>query len=322
MIHIALASDANYAMPLAVAVCSVACNCDRSRGLVFHIVQSGILPHLRNKVESSLAKVGFPDARIEWIDAPIDLIADLQLPVPYWSCLTYAKLLLPNLLPADLGKVLYLDSDLVALDDVAELWDTDLGDKAVFAVRDRIAWISAPNGLSNYRELGIPQDAKYFNGGLLLMNLAKWREKKLGERILSYLRTHWALIKMADQDGLNAVLFDDWGELPFRWDWQIPWRMYRNGKRTMAWVPDESKKSIVHFTTAEKPWLPECDVEERQHFFTYLDRTEWAGWRPSFFRGIYPRFRRAIQEARDTAGALRRDALTRARKFARSARGA
>jgi lipopolysaccharide biosynthesis glycosyltransferase len=322
-IHVAFASDANYAMPLTVALCSAASKCDRSRSLVFHVVESGIQTHLRNKVESSLAKVGFPDARISWIKAPMNLIDDLKLPVPYWSSLTYAKLLLPNLLPSDVSKVLYLDSDLVVNDDIAELWDTNLGDKAIFAVRDRIAWISAPNGLENYRELGIPQDAKYFNGGLLLVNLAKWREKNIGERILAHLRTHWALIKMADQDGLNAVLFDDWGELPFRWNWQIPWRMARNGKRTMEWVPDESKKSIIHFTTSEKPWRPECDVEEKKYFFTYLDRTEWAGWRPSFFSGLYPRFRRAIQDARDTAGTLRRDVLMRAaRTFGSNARRA
>lgn len=321
-IHIAFASDANYAMPLTVALCSAASNCDRSRSLVFYVVESGFQPHVRRRVESSLEKIGFPDARIEWIIAPFELIEDLKLTKHHLSALTYAKLLLPNLMPGDVSKVLYLDSDLVVKDDPAELWDTDLGDKALFAVRDRIAWVSAPSGLANYRELGIPQDAKYFNAGLLLVNLAKWREMKISERIFSYLRTYRAIIKMEDQEGLNAVLFDDWGELPFRWNWQIPLRKYRNGKRRMEWIPDGSTKSIIHFTTAEKPWLPACDVEEKQYFFRYLDCTEWAGWRISFLREICARFWRAIQDARDAAGAFRNDVLLRARRFGCSTRRA
>lgn len=271
-------------------------------------------------VESSLAKVGFPDARIKWIVAPVDLIDDLKLDKPYLSAMAYARVLLPYLIPGDVSKVLYLDSDLVVRDDLAELWDTDLGDKALFAVRDRIASVSAPRGLANYRELGIPHDAKYFNSGLLLVSLARWRERKISERIFSYLRTNRAIIKMEDQEGLNAVLFDDWGELPFRWNWQIPWRLHRSGKKKMEWVPDESTKSIIHFTTAEKPWLPACDVEEKQYFFWYLDRTEWAGWRVSFFKEIYARFWRIIEDARTAAGAFRQEFLLRARSLGGSIR--
>jgi lipopolysaccharide biosynthesis glycosyltransferase len=319
-IHIVFASDANYAMPLTVALCSAASNCNRTRSLVFHVIHSGIEPLLQKRVESSLAKVGFPDARIQWIVAPFDMIEGLKLTKAYLSALTYAKLLLPHLIPGDVTKVLYLDSDLVVRDDLADLWDTDLGDKVLFAVRDRIAWVSGPRGLANYRELGIPPDAKYFNAGLLLVNLAKWREKNISERIFTYLRTHRAIIKMEDQEGLNAVLFDDWGELPFRWNWQIAWRLFRTGKKKMDWVPDDSKKSIVHFTTAEKPWLPACDVEEKQDFFWYLDRTEWAGWRVSFLKEIYARFWRSIEDARRTAGAFRQELLLRARTWAGSTR--
>lgn len=319
-IHIAFACDANYAMPLAVAVCSAASNCSTNRSLVFHIVQNGFQPHVQRRVESSLAKTGFPDARINWIPAPFEQIEDLKLTKPHLSALTYAKLLLPNLIPDDVSKVIYLDADIVVRDDLAELWETAIGDKALLAVRDRIAWVSALGGLANYRELGIPEDARYFNAGVQLVNLAKWREKDVTRRIFSYLRTYDAIIKMEDQEGLNAVLFDDWGELPFRWNWQIPWRLFRNGKRKMEWVPDEGPKSIIHFTTPEKPWLPACDVEEKQYFFWYLDRTEWASWRVSFFKEIYARFWRSIEDARRTAGAFRQQLLLRVRGLGDSSR--
>lgn len=306
-VHVALASDAKYVMPLAVAICSAAANCDRSRRLVFHVIQHGIRPDLQKRVESSLARSAFPDARIRWIATQLDQIRDLKVAHSYLSALTYGRLLIPYLLPSDVEKVLYLDSDLVVTDDLGELWDTDLRQKALFAVRDRSAWVSSPGGLTNYRELGIPADAKYFNAGVLLINLRKWREAKISERVFDYLRTHRAILQMNDQEGLNAVLFDDWGELPFRWNWQIPWRMYRLGKRTMEWVPEEQRKSIVHFTTAEKPWLPGCDVEEKRYFFDYLNRTDWAGWRVPVVKELAARSWRALEDLRAIAGAsLRR----------------
>jgi lipopolysaccharide biosynthesis glycosyltransferase len=114
---------------------------------------------------------------------------------------------------------------------------------------------------------------------------------------------------MEDQEGLNAVLFDDWGELPYGWNWQIPWRPYRHGWRPMPWNPGEHVKHIIHFTTAEKPWRAGCDVAERRYFFEYLDRTEWAGWRVPLARELAGRSWRAIGDARTRAGAWRRQAL-------------
>lgn len=319
-IHIAFACDANYAMPLAVAVCSAAANCDKTRSLVFHVIQSGFQPQLQKKVESSLQKTGFPDAQLEWVSVPPGQIEHLKLTKPHLSALTYAKLLLPDLLPTSVEKVIYLDADLVVKGDLAELWELELDGKALLAVRDRIPWVSGLGGLANYRELGIPEGAKYFNAGVQVVNLAKWRDRGISRRIFLYLKEHDAIVKMEDQEGLNAVLFDDWGELPFRWNWQIPWRLYRNGKKKMEWVPEEWPKNIIHFTTPEKPWLPACDVEEKRDFYCYLDRTEWAGWRVSFPKEVRARFLRGIEDTRRTAGALRSEFLLRVRGLARRTR--
>jgi lipopolysaccharide biosynthesis glycosyltransferase len=298
VIHVVLAADGNYAMPLAVAMCSAAANCDRKRRLMFSVIQSGIERDLRAKIESSLEQTGFPDVRIDWLKAQTGRFADFKITHHYMTAMIYARLLIPELLPVEVEKALYLDCDLVVLDDLGELWDTDLGQKSLFAVRDLIAFVSAPAGLVNYRELGIHPEAKYFNSGVLLMNLKKWREYGTSEQVFRYLRTHREIIQMVDQEALNAVLFDDWGELDFRWNWQIPWRNYRLGKCKMPWVPESDRKSIVHFTTAEKPWLPGCDYEERKYFFEYLDRTEWAGWRVPRQKEVSTRLIRALRDAK------------------------
>lgn len=241
-----------------------------------------------------MARTGFQNARINWLEVQVGGLADIKIVHRYMSPLIYVRLLIPDLLPVDVEKVLYLDSDIVVNDDIGELWDIDLSQKTLFAVRDRIAFVSAPGGLANYRELGIAPDAKYFNSGVLLMNLKRWRDRGISERVFSYLRTYRDFIQMGDQDGLNAVLFDDWGELEFRWNWQIIPSKNWLGIQP-CWVPESDSQSLVHFVTSEKPWLPACEYEERKYFFDYLDRTEWAGWRVPHWKEIYVRLKRAVR---------------------------
>lgn len=305
-IQVAFACDANYVIPLTVAMCSTAANCDPARRLVFNVFQNGIGSTVRDKVERSLNRIGFPNAHLNWLEAPIEHVANFKIVNKWLSPSALVRLLIPNLLPPEVEKVLYLDCDVVVNDDLGELWDMDMEDKSLLAARDTIGWVGNPDGgVSNYRELGIPDDAKYFNSGVLLINAKKWRERGTSQRLLSYLRNHQAIIRYEDQEVLNAVLFDDWGELEFRWNYQIIWRGVRIGTHKMAWVPERTTKSIVHFITGEKPWLPGCDYEERKYYFEYLDRTEWAGWRVPVWREVYGRAIRRFADARNSAGRLR-----------------
>ena len=310
-IQVAFACDVNYVIPLTVAMCSVATNCDSSRHLVFNVFQEGIGLGLRQKVDLSLKRTGSTTAHINWLEAPIERVKSFPIVNRWLTPVALVRLLIPDLLPLEVNKVLYLDCDLVVNDDLSELWDMDVGGKSLLAARDTIGWVDNPDGgLSNYGELGIPGDSKYFNSGVLLLNVKKWRERGTSEQLLRYMRDYQAIIRYEDQEVLNAVLFDDWGELEFRWNWQIIWRGVRIGTHKMAWVPERSRKSIIHFITSEKPWLPGCDYEEKKYFFEYLDRTEWAGWRVPWYREVYFRALRPFSDARNTLGRLRRKFIT------------
>jgi lipopolysaccharide biosynthesis glycosyltransferase len=305
-INIVFAADANYAMPLAVALTSVAANCDKSRTLHFYVLQWKISDVLREKVQKSLDRQEFPNARIEWLDAPIDRIGNFKLAHNYTTPLTFARLVLTDLLPQEVRKVIYLDCDLVVDDDIAELWDTDIGDVAIAAVRDTAGNVSEPDGILNYRELGIPADAHYFNAGVLVMNLERWRGGNLAERVLGYLSTYHDIIQMADQEALNAVLWDDWKELEYRWNWQILHRDYRTGRQKIRWSPETARKSIIHFTSGEKPWLPACGYGEKERFNFYLDRTFWAGLRVPWRKEIAGRAKLALGDLRAAIYAIAR----------------
>ena len=306
-IHVVLAADANYTMPLAVTICSAVANCGRNREMVFHVFEKDIDPSLRKKVEISVTRAGSCAAEINWLAAPMHRFNDLRVTHHWITPLTFVRLLVPELLPTEVDKAIYMDCDAVVVDDLSKLWDTDVDGKSLFAARDLIGWVSDPNaGICNYRELGIPEKSKYFNAGILLVNLKKWRRQDTSQRLLNYLKNYRDIIRASDQEALNAVLFDDWGELDFRWNWQIIPRYYRIGTHKMGWSPPPSRKSIIHFHSEEKPWLPGCDYDEKKVFFEYLDRTEWAGWRVPLYMEVYGRTVRPLNDARNALGRLRR----------------
>ena len=181
-IQVAFACDVNYVIPLTVAMCSVATNCDSSRHLVFNVFQEGIDAGLRQKVELSLKRTGSTTAYINWLEAPIERFTSFPIVNRWLTPAALVRFLIPDLLPLGVNKVLYLDCDIVVIDNLSELSDIDVGGKSVLAARDSIGWVGNPDGgLSNYRELGIPSDAKYFNSGVLLLNVKKWRERGTSE---------------------------------------------------------------------------------------------------------------------------------------------
>ena len=161
-------------------------------------------------------------------------------------------LLLAELLPGGLERVLFLDADMLVLDDVATLWETPLGPHVLAAAPDgAVPFCSAARGVKGWQSLGIPRDAPYFNGGVLMIDLARWRERDVTRRALAYLETTREPIDFLHQEALNAVLWDDWKQLDARWNLlaSLAGRTYERAV-SEAW----RHPGIVHFAGRMKPW--------------------------------------------------------------------
>lgn len=128
-------------------------------------------------------------------------------------------LLLAEWLPETLERVLFLDADLLVLDDAAKLWETETGERVLAAVPDAaIPLCSAPRGVKDLGELGIPAHAPYLNAGVMLIRLAAWRERNITKRAYDYLRKVGDRVDFLHQEALNAVLWADWLPLDGRWN--------------------------------------------------------------------------------------------------------
>lgn len=222
-------------------------------------------------------------------------------PKRHYSLAAAYKILIFNLLPGTIEKIIFLDADLVVLKDLTRLWHTNTGDKVCCAVQDmsipyidakrsskdfkRYApYIEASVPILDYEKFKIDPLAKYFNSGVMLINVQKWREKRVEEKIIQFLLNIQAQNEYPDQNGLNGILFNQWGELDPRWNRISHFFRYPayNKSPFSKEIFNQIKFDpyIIHFVSSYKPWYWGNYPIGAKLFFKYLDKTCWKGTRP------------------------------------------
>ena len=296
------AADDRFAMPLAVMGRSLLDRLPPGVEVTLYVIDGGIRARNKGRVlaswEDHLRSTQTPPRlRVEWL-RPAPARLERMKVSGHVAMPTYYRLLIADLLPPEISKALYLDCDIVVESSIADVWRTDVSRYALAAVQDMIVpTVSAPWGLGDYRELGLPADGKYFNAGVMLLNLERWRRERIAEAVIDYVDRNHQRIRFWDQDGLNAVLAGKWLELPLSWNLTILTRDFppldqvpcgREEYEELIRAP-----RITHFLSSTKPWHAGCEHPRRDAFFAALDRTAWAGWRPSAARELWQRIKRA-----------------------------
>ncbi len=205
----------------------------------------------------------------------------------YISRETYFRLLAASFLPSDTDRILWLDADMAVTGSLRPFYDTELSGAAVAACPHGA--VMKPTMLENCERIGIRYPEQYFNAGVMLCNLRRWREMDIPEKIREILSVPREM-KFPGQD-LTNLLFN--GEVKTE-DWRI-WNCM-----THSILPDDlpalrKTAKIVHYAGAAKPWifsdLPFSDVwmdfYSRSPFGkTPLRRTSYARMK-SVFKKVY-----------------------------------
>lgn len=246
-IPLVFASDESYAMPLATALRSIVETTNTVDAIDVYVLYSSFGSVSRARIAQTV-----PPGRLSLHWIPTDLTRfEMFSTSEYISTLTYARLLIPERLPRSLSRVLYLDADILALKDLSELRDFDLNGTAIGAVRDRIdSRIKAgetlwTNGIPWTNSL--PSVKDYFNAGVLLIDLDRWREERISERALEYLREH-PRSPLSDQDALNVACDGAWTRLETRWNFQ------NDCETRVTRMAVADRPAILHFNGQLKPW--------------------------------------------------------------------
>jgi lipopolysaccharide biosynthesis glycosyltransferase len=280
-VFVTCASDRNFVIPLVVMLKSLLTNFKNNRKIVIYILTKDLKYFYRKKILKSL-KMERADIRFVYIND--NSLKKLKV-TAHITVTAYYRLLMPMVLPKELKKVIYLDSDLIVNTDIGKLWDLDIGQNYILAVPEQgknCLYVSSPGGLLNYKELGIDPTSKQFNSGVMLINLDRWRKDNISQEVIEYLEQNKEKVRWWDQDGLNAVLAGKWGEIDHRWN--LLTQIFSN----LSWEDGPIKEKemykelinhpyIVHFNTSSKPWHIKSNHPYKNLFFHYLTMAKWLG---------------------------------------------
>ncbi|MBQ3726918.1 MAG: hypothetical protein IJR52_02655 [Selenomonadaceae bacterium] len=128
---------------------------------------------------------------------------------------TAYRLFVANILPADVDKIIYLDSDIIVNLDLKELWQVELGDKPFAAVPESSNGTNT-QGFALCRE-GYVRDEDYFNSGVLLINTKVFGDEKFLMSGMKFIGEHPQFIHV-DQDVVNYLFSKDYLKLPAKFN--------------------------------------------------------------------------------------------------------
>ena len=175
---------------------------------------------------------------------------------------TLFRLKIADIISQEISKIIYFDADLLFSLDVMELWNLDLGKNNVLAVKDQGFH---PASLRSFFDKRILDKEKYFNAGVMILNLSEIRRTHdLFEESLFFLRKY-PYTPFMDQDALNFIFFHEVGFISKKYNFFTLQNRHKDHKL---------KHKIYHFAGDHAHMLPEESFDE--FFFDTLFRTPWG----------------------------------------------
>lgn len=224
------------------------------------------------KLRASLASYG----NYSLVIKPFVVPPGVTLPITkrQYTVDAYTRLWAVEFFSEETDKILYLDADMVVMGSIQELWNVAL-DRYV------IAAATIP-GSNRCQSLGIPEHYGYFNSGVLLINLERWRSERLCDLLLAYISANSDKIVDVDQDVLNACLYARRLPLPYIWNVIVPFFFNYHPLGISAHELSAVRRyaRIIHFNSGSKPWHYLCRHPRRAEYWKYLNKTAWRHFIP------------------------------------------
>lgn len=284
------AFDNNFLPQSATSICSLCENNKDIEKINIYIASYRITDDNKLKLKELVTSYG---RNIEIIELNnLDNYFDFEFDSSGWPPVTLARLLIDKLVPQEVDKILYLDSDVIVRRNLKKLWNLDMRDKIIGMSIEPTVNIDRRIilGMENY---------PYYNAGVMLINLKKWREKKACQQIFDFFKGHGGKLFAADQDAINGTLKNDIYTLSPAYNsyniyYQYP---YKFMKKLMGKIEYVSKNDydeaidnpyIVHFLGEERPWREGNTHKYKNEYKFYLNKTVWKnakdeqGWKMYF----------------------------------------
>lgn len=256
-VNIAYSCNNNWADKLAVTIVSTLLHANKDYFYKFYILDGGITQENKEKLAKIKSKINF---EIRYIPVNKELFFNAPLG-HHFTVETYYRLKLPSLI--DVDKLLYMDVDTLVKKDLSKLYNINLENHYAGAVIDESSYYK------NIHKLSVK---KYFNAGVLLLNLKKIREDRLEEKFFDFINNHSDLISWVDQCVLNAVFNENVKYLDRKFNFQ-----HHSSINEIKNIYTKQKNDIVilHYVAQKKPWNFEKSIDIVFEYLYYALKTPY-----------------------------------------------
>ena len=276
--NVVYASNDAYVRHLGTSMCSLF---DRNRScqsITVYILSLGLSEDSRAKLEEIAGQYG---RRLVFAEVG-DLESRFDFPVDTggYDLSIMSRLFMGELLPNSVKRVLYLDCDTIVCQSIRPLYETGLGDALVGMVMEPTV----------YREMkesiGLGRDDPYYNSGVLLMDLDRWRGEDVLKKLLDFYKSCHGRLFACDQDTINGALKGRIKTLPVKYNYFTNYRYFRYSTLcTMcaayreigeeAYLEARRSPAIIHYLGDERPWIAGNHNHFKKLYEYYLARTPW-----------------------------------------------
>lgn len=287
MINVAIALDENYAPHTGALIASIFTNSQSNNINVYLLANN-----LKNNTGTKMMQIADKFSQtINIIEGNIEnFFASDHL-----SKAAYLRLKIPELLPVEVSRVIYLDADLLVTSDISELFNINLQGKPLGAVPDLGIMTSRRRMKEKSKNLGLKENDFYFNSGVLLMDLKKWRAENYTNKLLELVKNH--NFRHHDQDALNMLFYNNWYVLPLEFNvippvFELPLKVLLSKYREKA-VKAIKNAKIIHYAGGHKPWHYKKTKGLNDYYYEMLEKTPFEIDEPKekIFRKSRERFR-------------------------------
>ncbi len=259
IIPIYFASDRNYLPYLTVAVKSLIDNTNSNDEYRIHILTDDLTEEEIYEMKSFEK----PNTYIQIVNVheKIESIRNKVALRDYYSVSIYFRLFIPSMFP-QYNKAIYLDSDIVLNRDIAEMFNENIGTNYLGAVLDETVYTNK-DFIYYVNEALDVSEKQYFNSGVLIMNLAKFRKNNIEDDFYKWVNSYEFGAVAPDQDYLNVTCKNSVKYLDAGWN-----------KMPMCDRLEDDKLHLIHYNMFMKPWKYE-DVMFEEYFWKYAKQTSY-----------------------------------------------
>lgn len=286
-VPVVFAANDSYVPYLAVALKSLIENTSREKNYDIIVLHADITEQNQARLTRELVQAENISLRFKNVAPIYNKYKDYDLRVfDQLSVETYFRFFIQDIMP-DYDKVVYLDSDLTVLADVAELYDTPMGNNLLAAVRDADSAGAFNGDCTDYRlyqlnEMKLEKPFDYFNAGVLIISISEMRKCFEVDEVVKFAASKkWHFL---DQDVLNMLCEGRVTFLDMAWNVMMDWKIGTMSRMDaimhaphwlyLDYMRSRNAPKIVHYAGIQKPWkCANCDFAE--YFWQYARMTSF-----------------------------------------------